>query len=106
MLNWYIEILPWAPKSFNNDKKIKNNINCIITHIMNIFHEKLFELEEVNLKNAGKVLIDIIDEMPIMKADMQNGELIIRYNRFVNVKLKDPLKSIYRDIKLNKLLNK
>jgi hypothetical protein len=39
-----------------------------------------------------------------MNIKLLNGEIILKYNRWVDIKFVDSTKSIYRDIKLNKLI--
>lgn len=104
-MDWYINYIGGAPKSFTNNKKIKSDIHRTIDYIMKIFQVRVFEIKEINIESASKVLIDIIDDLPVAQASMRDGELIIRYSRFIEIKLKDPLKAIYRDIKLKQILD-
>jgi hypothetical protein len=53
----------------------------------------------------NKILSEIIEELPIMRANTYGGEFIIKYNRWVDIKLTDTTKQIYRDIKLEKIFN-
>jgi len=50
-----------------------------------------------------KIFQEIIEELPIMRANIYGNEFIIKYNRWVNIKLTDTTKQIYRDIKLEKI---
>lgn len=103
MINWYVEILDNAPSRFNSDTYLKNVIDTA-TPFMNYFCIRLYEIDNWSIENAKKIFEDIIDEMPIMSLMINNGEFIIIYNRFVNIKLSDTYKQIYRDIKLEKIL--
>jgi len=41
-----------------------------------------------------------------MRANIYGEEFVIKYNRWVDIKLTDTTKQIYRDIKLEKIFNK
>jgi hypothetical protein len=63
-----------------------------------------------NLDNVSKLFTDIINEIPILTVLSNkdiNGEVDIyfRYNSYTLIKFNDPLKSIKREIILNKILN-
>lgn len=103
MIAWYIHIDKWAPKHFKNDKfkeVVIENTKPVIAYI----YEKLKE-SDYNLSEFNKRLKDIVDDLPIMKVKIIDDEIIIKYNKWIDIKLVDSTKAIYRDIKLNKLLN-
>jgi hypothetical protein len=103
MINWYIEISDTAPNGFNSDIYIGNVIDTA-TPFMNYFCKRLSEIENWMIEDAEKIFKDIIDEMPIMSSRIFNKEFVIKYNRWVNIRLTDTTKQIYRDIKLEKIL--
>ena len=103
MINWYIEISDTAPNGFNSDIYLGNVIDTA-TPFMNYFCKRLSEVENWMIEDAEKIFKDIIDEMPIMSSRIFNKEFIIKYNRWVNIRLTDTTKQIYRDIKLEKIL--
>jgi len=104
MIDWYIEISESAPDGFKNDNYLAN---VIITAkpCMDYFCKRLTEIENFSLDDMNKIFSEIIEELPIMRANTYGGEFIIKYNRWVDIKLTDTTKQIYRDIKLEKIFN-
>jgi len=102
MLDWYVEISESAPDGFKNDKYLSNVIKTAAP-CMTHFCKRLTEIDDFTLEDMEKVLSEIIEELPIMRANIYGNEFIIKYNRWVDIKLTDTTKSIYRDIKLEKL---
>lgn len=102
MLDWYVEISESAPDGLKNDKYLSNVIKTAAP-FMTHFCKRLTEIDDFSLEDMEKVLSEIIDELPIMRANVYGNEFIIKYNRWVDIKLTDTTKSIYRDIKLEKL---
>jgi hypothetical protein len=103
MINWYVEIWPGSPISFNSYDYL-NTVIETATPFMNYFCKRLLEIENWNMNDAEKVFRSIIDEMPIMSYTSVNNEFIIKYNRWTSIRLTDTTKQIYRDIKLEKIL--
>jgi hypothetical protein len=103
MINWYVQISDNAPQGFKCDIYLGNVIDTA-TPFMNYFCKRLSELDNWNIDDAETIFKDIIDEMPIMSSMIINKEFIIRYNRWVSIRLTDTTKQIYRDIKLEKIL--
>ncbi len=103
MINWYVQISEGAPQGFNSDIYLGNVIDTA-TPFMDYFCRRLSEIENWMMEDAEKIFKDIIDEMPIMSSMINNTEFIIKYNRWVNIRLTDTTKQIYRDIKLEKIL--
>ena len=103
MINWYVQISEGAPHGFNSDIYLGNVIDTA-TPFMDYFCKRLSEIENWMIEDAETIFKDIIDEMPIMSAMISNTEFIIRYNRWVSIRLTDTTKQIYRDIKLEKIL--
>lgn len=102
MLDWYVEISESAPDRFKDDKYLSNVIKTAAP-CMTHFCKRLTEIDDFTLEDMEKVLSEIIEELPIMRANIYGNEFIIKYNRWVDIKLTDTTKSIYRDIKLEKL---
>jgi hypothetical protein len=103
MINWYVQISEGAPQGFNSDIYLGNVIDTA-TPFMDYFCKRLSEIENWMIQDAETIFKDIIDEMPIMSSMISNTEFIIRYNRWVSIRLTDTTKQIYRDIKLEKIL--
>lgn len=103
MINWYVQISEDAPKRFNSDIYLGNVIDTA-TPFMYYFCKRLSEIENWMIEDAETIFKDIIDEMPIMSSMISNTEFIIKYNRWVSIRLTDTTKQIYRDIKLEKIL--
>ena len=103
MINWYVQISETAPQGFNSDIYLGNVIDTA-TPFMDYFCKRLSEIENWMIEDAETIFKDIIDEMPIMSSMISNTEFIIRYNRWVSIRLTDTTKQIYRDIKLEKIL--
>jgi hypothetical protein len=105
MIDWYVEISEYyLNDKFKSDDYLKGVIETS-TPFMNYFCKRLSELEEWSVDDANRIFSSIIDEMPIMNARLYGGEFLIEYNKFVNIKLTETPKQIYRDIKLEKLLS-
>ena len=103
MINWYVQISEGAPQGFNSDIYLGNVIDTA-TPFMDYFCKRLSEIENWMMEDAEKIFKDIIDEMPIMSSMISDAEFIIKYNRWVSIRLTDTTKQIYRDIKLEKIL--
>lgn len=103
MINWYVQISEAAPQGFNSDNYLGNVIDTA-TPFMDYFCKRLSEIENWMIQDAETIFKDIIDEMPIMSSIINNNEFIIKYNRWVSIRLTDTTKQIYRDIKLEKIL--
>jgi hypothetical protein len=104
MIDWYIEISESAPDNF----KVDDYLNSVIKTskpCMDYFCKRLMEIEEFTLEDMGKIFSEIIEELPIMRANIYNNEFVIKYNRWVDIKLTDTTKQIYRNIKLEKIFN-
>lgn len=103
MIDWYVEISEYAPYGFRSDKykdSIITNSMLTMDHICKEISKRNYDLS-----NFEKSFNEIIQELPIMNFKVLNGEFIIVYNKWVNIRFKENTKQIYRDIKLNKLIN-
>lgn len=103
-LKWVIEYSHTSP-NYVKIPKVKKEIESLTSGVIDYIFSKLEKSDELTLNNINGILFDLLDELPIMSPTLDNGEFKIRYNKFITVKLIDPVKSIYREIKLNKLLN-
>lgn len=104
MINWYVQISEGAPQGFNSDIYLGNVIDTA-TPFMDYFCKRLSEVDNWCIDDIQKVFKDIIDEMPIMSSMIhRDNEFVIKYNRWVSIRLTDTTKQIYRDIKLEKIL--
>jgi inhibitor of KinA sporulation pathway (predicted exonuclease) len=104
MIDWYIEISESAPDKLKNDDYLAEVIKTA-KPCMDYFCKRLTEIEDFTLEDMGKIFSEIIEELPIMRANIYDGEFVIKYNRWVEVKLTDTTKQIYREIKLEKIFN-
>jgi hypothetical protein len=102
MIDWYVEISESAPDGFKGDKYLSNVIKTAAP-CMDYFCKRLSEIEDFTLDNMEKIFSEIIEELPIMRGNRYGGEFVIKYNRWVDIKLTDTTKQIYRDIKLEKI---
>lgn len=102
MIDWYIEISKDAPVAFKADKYLSTVINTS-SPCMNYFCKRLTETENFTLEDMKKIFSIIIEELPIMRANIYGDEFVIKYNRWVDIKLTDTTKQIYRNIKLEKI---
>lgn len=103
MIDWYVEIAESAPERFKNDNYLKTVIDTA-TPVMNYFCERLSEIQDWNVDNANKIFTSIIEEMPIMKPHVYNGEFWISYNNWTKIRLTETTKQIYRNIKIENIL--
>lgn len=102
MLDWYVEISESAPDGFKSDKYLSNVIKTA-TPCMTHFCKRLTEIDDFTLDDMEKIFSEIIEELPIMRVNRFGSEFIIKYNKWADIKLTNTTKSIYRDIKLEKL---
>ncbi len=102
MIDWYVEISESAPEGFKGDNYLSNVIETAAP-CMNYFCKRLMEIKEFTLEDMEKIFSEIIEELPIMRANIYGDEFVIKYNRWVDIKLTDTTKQIYRDIKLEKI---
>lgn len=102
MIDWYVEILEGSPDDFKNDDYL-NSVIKTTAPCMDYFCKRLIEIDNFNLKEMEVIFSEIIEELPIMRSNIYGDEFIIKYNRWVNIKLTDTTKQIYREIKLEKL---
>jgi hypothetical protein len=102
MIDWYVEISESAPDGFKSDDYLSKVIT-IAKPCMDYFCKRLTEIDDFTLEDMMSIFLEIIEELPIMRANIYGGEFVIKYNRWVDIKLTDTTKQIYRDIKLEKI---
>lgn len=102
---WVIEYSHTSP-NYIKTPKVKEEIESLTSGVIDYIFSKLKKnSDDLTLNNVNGILFELLDELPIMSPTIDNGVFKLRYNKFITVKLIDPVKSIYREIKLNKLLN-
>lgn len=101
MINWYISFSEYAPKSMNCDK-ITDNVIKIMSPIMDFLCDRLIKEDNITMER----FISIMNELSIMNSSIIGDELVIKYNRFISIRLTESLKQICRDIKIEKVLTK
>jgi hypothetical protein len=104
MIDWYVEILDGSPDNFKSDDYLAMVIKTA-SPCMTYFCKRLSEIEDFTLEDMEKIFSEIIEELPIMRANVYGSEFVIKYNRWVDIKLTDTTKQIYRNIKLEKIFN-
>jgi hypothetical protein len=99
-MNWYID-------STRTDGKYLDIVNRTVEPCMEYFCNRISEIEDVELNDILKTFKDILEELPFLtlvtKKDLVD-DFYIRYNSTTFIRFIDPLKSIRRDIILNKIL--
>ena len=104
MIDWYVEISENANEGFKTDDYLATVIRTA-KPCMDYFCKRLTEIEDFTLEDMEKIFSEIIEELPIMRANISGNEFVIKYNRWVDIKLTDTTKQIYRNIKLEKIFN-
>ena len=103
MITWYVEINQNASDYYKSDKYLSTVIDTA-TPFMNHFCKRLSEIDNWNIEDAESKFSELISELPVMSAHIYKEEFIIKYNKWVYIKLTDTIKQIYRESKLNKIL--
>jgi hypothetical protein len=103
MIDWYVEISEGAPEGFKGDKYLGNVIDTA-SPCMNYFCNRLTEMKDWKLEDANNIFKEIIEELPIMTANIWNGEFRINYNKWVTIKLTETATQIYRESKIRQIL--
>jgi hypothetical protein len=103
MISWYID-------SSRNDSNYLKTVDRNVSPYMNFFCDRLSSIDIDNLDNISKLFTNIISELPILtvlsnKSDNGEIDIYFRYNSFTLIRFNDPMKSIKREIILNKILN-
>lgn len=102
MIDWYVEISDSSPEGFKGDDYLSGVIKTAAP-CMDYFCKRLMGIKEFTLEDMEKIFSEIIEELPIMRANIYGDEFVIKYNRWVDIKLTDTTKQIYRNIKLEKI---
>ncbi len=103
IIDWYITINETAPASLKSDKSLQNIIDTT-TPVMEYFCKRLTCIKNWSVKDAERVFIEIVDEMPVMNGKIVDNEFIIVYSRYVSIRLIDNTTQIYRDVKLDSII--
>lgn len=102
-INWYVEIAENAADGYRSDTYLKIVIDNS-TPFMDYFCERLMQVEDWAFVDVKDVFESIVSEMPVFNCRIVEDDIIFKYNRWVNLRLTDSAKQIYRDIKLEKIL--
>lgn len=102
-MDWKINISENAPYKLKKPTYI-NDVNNLVKPFMDYFCERLSLINNWSSEQAIEIFSDIIDEMPIMRANTYNNNFFIIYNRYVTITLSETPLQIYRGIKLEKIL--
>lgn len=103
MIEWYVEARPYSTP--HTDEYIQNVIR-IASPLMNYFCKKLYEKNDLTLATIEDTFKEIINGLSVMNTKIIKDEFVICYNKTTYIKLVDTTKQIYRDIKLEKILQK
>jgi hypothetical protein len=100
MISWYID-------SSNTDEVYLKRVKNTVEPCMDFFCDRLSQIEDYDLNDIKNMFKDIIEELPILTFvyDKQTDIFYFRYNKNTLIKFDDPLKSIKREIILNKILS-
>ena len=101
MIDWYINVSEYAPESMSSDK-ITDNVIKTMAPIMDFLCVRLNKENSITMEKV----ISIMNELSIMNSSIIDDELVIKYNRFISIRLTESLKQICRDIKIKKILTK
>lgn len=104
MIDWYVEISEGSPEGFKGDKYLGNVIDTA-SPCMDYFCNRLTQMKDWKLEDANNIFKEIIEELPIMTAGIYNNEFIIRYNKWVYIKLTETATQIYRESKIKQILH-
>lgn len=100
MISWYIT-------SSRTDDIYLKRVKDIVEPYMDYFCDRLSQIEDYDLYDISKIFKEIIEELPILnfEYDKVNGSFFIRYNSYTLIRFNDSLKSIKREIILNKIFS-
>lgn len=97
----------WYLTSSKTDDKYLKKVSEIVSPTMDYLCDKLYEIDykgDLSESHIIECFDEIICELPILKLDKINDELVIRYNSYTHIKFTDTFKSLKRDIVISKLL--
>lgn len=104
MIDWCVEISSYAPSSFKTEKYL-NTVRDTVKPCMDHLCKRLLEMNDWDIKMANSTFMKIIDEIPILTLIVREDGFQLRYNKYVDIKITDGATKIYREIKLDKILN-
>lgn len=103
MTDWYVEIYDGAPDGFKSDDFLSKVIDTA-SPCMDYFCKRLTDLKDWKLEEANEIFKEIVEEMPVMTAQIWEDEFSIRYNKWIYIKLTETPTQIYRHSKIVQLL--
>lgn len=100
MISWYID-------SLNTDESYLKRVKDTVDPFMYYFCDRLSQIEDYDLNDIKNIFKEIIEELPILEFIYieHNDDFFLRYNSKTLIRFNDPLKSIKREIILNKILS-
>lgn len=100
MISWYID-------SSVTDETYLRRVKNTVEHCMDYFCDRLSQIEDYDLNDIKNIFREIIEELPILEFiyNKNNDDFFLRYNSKTLIRFNDPLKSIKREIILNKILS-
>jgi len=97
MNNWYI-------KSTNSDQSYLDMVESIASPYMDYITNKLCDINTSNINSLKLEIVNIINTLPFFQFQSNGDNFYIRYNSKTTIEFNESLKSIIREIKLNKIL--
>jgi len=100
MISWYID-------SSVTDEAYLRRVKNTVEPCMDYFCDRLSQIEDYDLNDIKNIFREIIEELPILEFiyNKNNDDFFLRYNSKTLIRFDDPLKSIKREIILNKILS-
>ena len=96
-MDWYID-------STIIDSRYLSVVESTVGDIMNFFVKRLDEVD-IDFNILDKEFEKILNELPFMKFhNDKNGNFWFEYNRYTDIKFIDTMKSVKRDLVLDKIL--
>lgn len=130
MMNWEISITSDAPEKFKSDK-FKLVVEETMEPCIRYIYDRIGDISKIEFNYLSleifqfsllKLFREIVDDLPILSGisivdkqgvilpidagyKIENIKWIcIRYNKWINIIITDSIEQIYRDYKLNKIL--
>jgi hypothetical protein len=107
MISWELKVDQFYESNISKDAlyKVLNNANKTVELCMDYFSKKLSEIDNWSVEDAKIIFGEIADDLPIMTYYITNdGQFILRYNRYIHAIFTNSIKQIYREQKINKIL--
>ena len=102
MISWYIDTNPVY--GGRPSEIYLNRVKETVEPCMNYLCDRLSEVEDYDINDLEILYREIVEELPILSFINDGDEFYFRYNSYTIIRFRDPLKSIKRDILINRLL--